>query len=236
MKENLVFAVLAFIIFSVSLASAQALIIGKIYSEGYSETVSGADVTVICNSAKNTNSLEDGTYAVKFDISICSLGSSVKVSATKGDLYGESTGTIVQCDNGNCVDSEYLAVLNLMIKDKPTTPTHSSSSSSGGSVGRTSYLGYFNCGNNICDTGENDGTCPKDCAKKTSENGLIELGLNQNQETTNQTDKKKTSGSGITGAIIGFGRSSAGIGLVAIIILLIIIILIAIARRAGRSY
>jgi len=243
MKEKLVFVALAFMIFSVSLASAQTLITGKIYSEGYSDIISGADVTVICGDTISTDSLDDGTYAIYFEVGVCNLESPVQVSATKGDLYGEGTGTVAECNDGDCVDSDYLAVLNLMIKAKSSS---SSSSSSGG--GHISGKYYF-CGNNKCDTGETAVTCPRDCQTVSGGNSFTTLGVtnpdsnsgsngrdNPNPENivVQQEDKPATV-SGITGAVIGFGKTTTEIGLASLIIIFIVIVMVILAKKKRKS-
>lgn len=227
MKEKLVFVlILTFMISLASLTSAQTLITGKVYSDGSSNIVSGALVTVACyDYILSTSTLEDGTYAIKFDL--CSLGESVKVSATKGNFYGEDTGTVIECDGTNCADSEYLAVLNLMIKTQSKIIVQHSS---GGK--------YYFCGNGKCDSGENERTCPKDCKKETIVNDIQELGFNtniqdetnQNLETINQEDKG-TFSSGITEAVASFSKNKTGISLALLIIVFAVILIFILAKK-----
>ena len=67
MKKTLMIAVLMLMIFSVGVASAATLIAGKIYNSDFSETISDAFVSVVCNSTtSDTVSLSDGTYGIRF--------------------------------------------------------------------------------------------------------------------------------------------------------------------------
>ncbi len=73
----------------------QTLIAGKIYNVDFSDVIEGASVTVTCDdNIRTTTSLNDGDYSVTYDESSCNEGSSLTVSAVKGDLYGSDTGII----------------------------------------------------------------------------------------------------------------------------------------------
>jgi len=159
------------------------------------------------------------------------------VEANKDNLAGSNNGVLVKCEDSNCT-GDYLSIVNLNLKVQ--TPSSSSSSSSSGGSGGGSYRGYFNCGNNKCDTGETEKTCPKDCAKiiDNSTNTVISLSLPgtnnldeiKNENTNTQENKQSNS---------GFWNS---LGIVKTIIAVIFIVGIAIAfvavsmnRRRSRE-
>ena len=112
-------------IFLINVISAQTLVAGKIYTSGYSDIVSGADVSITCNSnILDTNSLDDGTYAVRFNQSECGLGNNVEVSASKGDLSGSASGVVIECNDQNDCAEGYVSIINLAIKAKESTGGH----------------------------------------------------------------------------------------------------------------
>lgn len=87
-----IFLVLAI---TASVSADTTFIAGKIYNSDYTDVISGADVAVICNGEIiNTASLSDGAYSVTYFGTNCVEGSSLTVSAVKGDLYGSKTGDI----------------------------------------------------------------------------------------------------------------------------------------------
>ncbi len=145
-------------ILAISCASAQTLIAGKVYNSDYSSVIGGASVTVHCGvSDLATISLNDGTYAVRFDKSNCTLGNGVSVTSSKDRLRGSKSGVVAGCLSGNCGD-EYSTVINTAMKD--TGSGNSGGSSSGGGHARV-YI----CGNGKCDSGETATTCARDCKK-----------------------------------------------------------------------
>jgi hypothetical protein len=78
-----------------SVSADTSFIAGKIYNSGYTDVISGADVTVTCNGEiVTTESLSDGAYSVTYFGTNCIEGSTLTVSAVKGDLYGSKTGDI----------------------------------------------------------------------------------------------------------------------------------------------
>jgi len=124
-KVYCIFSVLVFIILSISLTSAQTLVAGKIYNSDYSGNIGEASVIVTCNfNTLNTNSLNDGTYAVRFDVGLCNVDNDVKVTATKDNLAGEGNGVISVCnENQNC-DDGLVSIVNLNLKEvaQPQNP------------------------------------------------------------------------------------------------------------------
>ena len=256
--ENKSFLALPLLIILISLTSAQVLVTGKVYNSDFSGPVSVQNMNVTCNDNGNlntlsTDNLSDGTYAVIFDDAYCGLGDNVKVSFSNSDLSGSGTGTVTTCEE-DC-DTPYLSVINLALKavQTDTSSSSSSSSSSGGGGGGSSH-GYFNCGNNKCDTGETEKTCPKDCVKiisnnqtnQTTTNLVFEqqaqgsennnLG-NNNTETTNTQESKGTQ-SGILGAVTGLGKSLVNsiilIGIVFIVAIILVILIVSRLKAKRR--
>ena len=90
----------------VGLVSADTLIGGKIYNADFTDTISGADVTVSCSDGdaepcvQYTTSLDDGAYSVVYDeddnedYCSCDNGYDLTVSAIKNELSGSATGEI----------------------------------------------------------------------------------------------------------------------------------------------
>lgn len=227
------------IIFLINIVNAQTLVAGKVYTSGYNDPVSEADVTVTCNSnSLKTNSLEDGTYAVRFKEDYCNIDNSVEVSAVKGDLSGSGSGVIIECDGSNNCDSGYVSIINLAIKAKQTTENSGSSSRSGGS------RGYYYCGNNKCDSGESAATCPKDCspfinqnvtsAQNTNNTETNPNGNSDNEETQiedTETNSNQGSISRITGAVIG----ALGTGWIIVIIFIFGVLVFALIVKLIRN-
>ena len=227
---------LLLIILLINIASAQTLVAGKVYTSGYDDIVSGATITVTCNSnALDTTSLDDGTYAVRFDESECGLTESVNVNGVKGDLSGSDSGVVIACnDRDNCAEG-YVSIINPAIK---AAQAAGNNNGGGGSNGR-----YYYCGNNKCDTGETATTCPKDCkinattnANTTTSQGTVELTIAETQEqnTTENNNQAQNQGglSRITGAVIGAEGNS---GLLVIIVFLAILLASLIAVRIIRN-
>ena len=104
-------------ILSMGLVSAKTLIAGKIYNADYSDTVAGANVTVMCDhggvvSFANTNSSADGSYGVEFSetgFNACNDGDTLTVYAEKGSLTGMESGVI----NNNVFGDWDLAIVNV---------------------------------------------------------------------------------------------------------------------------
>lgn len=220
-------------IFLINIVNAQTLVAGKVYTSGYDDIVSGADIAVTCNSNDlDTTSLDDGTYAVRFDESKCGLGDNVNVNGAKGDLSGSDSGVVIECnDQDNCAEG-YVSIINLAIKTSQGT----GGNNGGGGEGRH----YYYCGNNYCDTGETATTCPKDCkanatANATTSQGTVELTIENQEQNTSENDNETTAenqGGLITGAVIGAEGNS---GLLVIIAFLAILLASLIAVRFMRN-
>jgi len=193
MITKYIFPVLIILALSIvsSLASAQTMVAGKVYNSDYSSTIEGATIDVKCNSySLTTTSLADGTYAVRFAESECTLGDNVNVVSNKGELTGSGSGIVAECED-NCQE-DYFVIANLAMKQKPSSP----GGSSGGSSGRV-YI----CGNGKCDSGETAITCKRDCEVKTN--------LTVNNNETNQTEPIALNGTepvsfGVTGASVAW--------------------------------
>lgn len=115
MNKTLIALVLVFIAMaSMTVVSAKTLVAGKIYNSDYSDVISGADVDVTCNDTTVSDTSEaDGTYAVSFESETCPIGSEVTVEASKGDLYGEKTGDVLDGEIFFDVPCDDLAVVNV---------------------------------------------------------------------------------------------------------------------------
>ncbi|GBE20475.1 hypothetical protein BMS3Abin17_01216 [archaeon BMS3Abin17] len=197
----------------IGIASAQTFIIGKTYNSDFTGIIEGVDLIVTCGgNTLATTSLNDGTYAVGFEVSACNDTDAVSVSADKGSLSGSNTGTL-KIDNESF---DYFAVVNIKMSEVSSPP-----SSSGGSHGNTWY--YYNCGNNVCDTGESINTCPEDCDLDFEALSTDNKDINNSNEKIDLTELKegqKEDSSGITGGFIGALKTKTGIGLIFAIIII----------------
>lgn len=190
-------------IFLIGMASASTLITGKIYNADFSDVITDASVTVYCQEIgsneiyiMDTNSgngtfMDDGSYAIVVDEG-CSEGATVRVTASKGTLSGEGTGTVYTCEGENCA-SQLMAIVNPSLK--APAPQEEDNNNGGGGGGGGGSRRYYNCGNGICDSGETASTCPTDCAS------VENLSLEENNET--EVEEIPENKPGITGAVIG---------------------------------
>src|SRR3989344_3528514 len=234
--KGIMLLILAFILLG-GAASAQTLVTGKIYSGNYDNSASNASVHIECShngsiNLLDTNSMMDGTYAVRFDENNCSENDSVKVSASLNDYSSSNTdgeGKIKICTADDCSNNSYLAIVNiLMIK-----PVQSNPAPSGGSGGREGGGGsggyYYFCGNNKCDTGETPITCQKDCGNITVSDKTANTDANFTNQTINLL--RDTSNQGITGAVTGFFGSRNGLIVSGFIIIVGILAIVTYYKR-----
>ncbi len=234
MKSKITLFAPILFLFLISLTSAQTLVAGKIYNSDYSGNIDSANVAVICNSnTLTTNSLNDGTYAVRFDVRLCNVGESVKVTATKDNLAGEGNGIISVCEGNQNCDDGLVSVVNLNLKEV-AQPQNPPSGGGGGS--------YYYCGNGKCDSGENERTCPKDCkivqinTTTTTQPATENTEAQETNSSAHEETEEKSFFSGITGAVTGVIGTPAGIGILIFIIAIIgIYIFVAIMRKRAKK-
>ncbi len=202
------------LVFLTGITSANTLVAGKIYDNNYNNFISGADIIVTCNNNPlSTASIDDGTYAVVFES--CTEGDSIHVSASKGSLTGEGDGIIIQ--NEDQTESDYISIVNLIIKQ----PAQTNNGNSGGSGGSNKY---YKCGNNICDTGETIKTCPKDCnldLEKLSTGNEITNTSNEKIDLTGLKGQEEKNPE-INGSFSSIWNAKTIIGLVIAIIIIIL--------------
>ena len=240
MKKTKTFKLLSLslflMIFLISIVNAQTLIAGKVYDSNYNNLVSDASVTVTCNSnTLITPSLDDGTYAVRFDESKCTLGDNVNVNGAKGDLSGSDSGVVIECnDPQNCAEG-YVSIINFGIK---AAQTNENNNVGGGSSGR-----YYYCENNKCDTGETATTCPKDCkanvtaqtSNTSTSQATLELTVEENQGQNTAEDNETQNQRGlITGAVIG-AQGNSGLFVIIIFLTILFISLIVVKFMRNRK-
>ncbi len=238
--------ILSFVIFSIlaieltaGLINAQTLVTGKIYDSANTE-IADASVEVICkgNPLDTITTKSDGTYAVRFDLPSCTVGDSIKVNVVKGNLKGEMTSIVIACqDPASCDGSEYISVLNVIIKPvaTPTPSPNSGRGSSGGGGGGGGSLHFYLCGNGKCDTGETNKTCPKDCKTVIVITNSSANDKNETNQTTDiqpQTETAPKFFSRITGGFAGIFENT---GTMAVIIFLVVILGLALTVRAIRN-
>ena len=118
-------------------------------------------------------------------------------------------------------------------KDKPVFTINNPVTFTPSGGGSTWY--YYNCGNNVCDTGESINTCPEDCSPVE----LLSTGIEETPED-NESDlsgfgedegNQETGFSKITGAVVGFAKTGKGIGLIFALIIIIFTIGILASKR-----
>ena len=103
MRKALVLSVLGLVLLmSISMVSAKTIIAGKIYDSDFSNTVSGADVVIICNGTmKTTTSASDGAYSVEYNetgINKCDSGDVLNVDASHPSYGAGSQSGVIHDD------------------------------------------------------------------------------------------------------------------------------------------
>ncbi len=205
MTQKLYFVALITLMLTLSIASAQTLITGKVYGNSSDNQVAEATVKITCKETTlTTKTLQDGTYALRFENSLCSLGDTVQASATRGTLTGQTTSKVTECGT-NC-EEDYFSIANIIVKDTSST-TYSSSR---GTKQRDDVqpIKWFICGNNICDNGETPDTCSKDCSttQQTTQEPEEPPKLQETQTIPPTTQENKWLNNTITGAAIALGN------------------------------
>ena len=227
------------LVLSLNLVSSQALVAGKIYNSDFSNIIGGADISVTCNSySLNTNSLADGTYAVRFDETKCNEGDSASVSASKSGFEGKTgLGIVSKCEDADC-DDNYVTIVNLGIK---TLASDSGNNNGGNNAGGGSVsMKYYLCGNGKCDTGETANTCAKDCniTEPLIQTTTTEIITTNTEETgeEEQAQNPPSFGSKILGAVIGpNGKIRLSVPIVFIVLLLIVAIAVFARRKSVKK-
>ncbi len=181
--RNLLNLFIGIFLLSISITSANVLVGGTVYNGSPNNPVSGAEIIVFCDSESlETTSLKDGTYAVVFDRdTICSYVNSIEKNGMNNTTK-----------------------ITVYIEDDTTTNPGSGKKTSGK---------IYQCGNGICDSGESSDTCLRDCPiqrVETNENNPQNQGNEQEMETINLENQNSGQNSGITGAVIGEGKSGSG--------------------------
>ncbi len=220
-NKIVLFALPILAIFLISIVSAQTIIVvaGKVSNEDYSQFISGASVNVTCNgNLLTTISLDDGTFAVGFDLDKCSETSSPSIAAAKAGFSNLKIADVVIK-----IDPDTLPLVNTNNDD------NNNNNGGGGS--------YYFCGNGRCDSGENERTCPRDCksANTIQTNAAITtIQTTAQNETSGEETGTEDKGffSGITGAVIGaLGAGGAIAALIFIIVIIALAIIVAVMRK-----
>lgn len=229
MEKNkiILFVLPILVLFLISVVSAQTLIAGKIYNSDFSDTISGADVSVFCNGNQiNTISLDDGTYAIRFEEDLCAENDDVEVTASKSGFNEKTESSVIsKCEDGDC-GGNYFTIVNLGLEVKSDEPVDTGGSSS--NRRRGSSGGFYLCGNGKCDTGETVNTCPVDC--------FIKENLDDENEGNTlklEGDETQTGFSKITGAVVGVvGEGGFVVPLIFILVIVgLLIITLAFKKR-----
>lgn len=251
MKSRIFYLLPILVVLSLALISAQTLIVGKIYNADYSDTIADADVHVVCSSSEplNTISLNDGTYAVRFNETECNESDVVNVTASKSGFNAKTESVIIsECEKGDC-GGNYFIIINLGLEVKLPEDNDDSPHKKSPSKSKRYYL----CGNGICDSGETINTCPQDCL---CGNGICDSGetihtcpqdckqitkladLNfEDGETIIIQEPEETKGfiSRITGATVGAVTSTTGMVTMVFLIALVGTFVVARTLRKRNS-
>ena len=205
------------IVLSLATISAQTLVAGQIYNSDYSDKIGGASILVTCNSNfLSTTSLEDGTYAVRFEESACIENDTASVIVKKSGFNDKiASGVINKCEEGECGGS-YFTIINFGLEVKLINTNNGKGGNSYGSIGN-----YYLCGNGICDTGESIKTCPIDCKVIELSEKSTEKAIDLNKENSEESNSSRGKPSPITGAVIGALTNGRGIIVLAFLIILI---------------
>lgn len=225
--KKLALGILIFSLVLLSLASsvsAKTLVSGITYNSNFGATLADASVKVECAGGltKNTVSLNGGIYGVAFDADECSKTSTIKVSASKGNLAGNAQGGIVAC---NGCDEAYLSIVNVVLTEQPQPPA--GDEGDGGNEEDEGGDYFYLCGNGLCDSGENNNLCPQDC--KLIENEAQKTSLSTGSSEPEQGEEGGNAG--ITGAAIGGGAAGMIIPIIFILAIILISVIIFVIRK-----
>ena len=222
-KQTLGILIFSLVLLSLaSSVSAKTLVSGITYNSNFGATLADASVKVECAGGltKNTVSLNGGIYGVAFDADECSKTSTIKVSASKGNLAGNAQGGIVAC---NGCDEAYLSIVNVVLTEQPQPPAEDEEDED--DDGRGGY--FYLCGNGLCDSGENNNLCPQDC--KLIENEAQKTSLSTGSSEPEQGEEGGNAG--ITGAAIGGGAAGMIIPIIFILAIILISVIIFVIRK-----
>lgn len=166
------------LILSLGFISANMLVAGTVYEGNPLNFKSGVSVNVTCDSLTlGTISLNDGAYAVVFDVDSC------------GSVLVES-------------DYEFTQIATQVEEETITTPTSNTDTGSHSSGG--SSIRYYLCGNEICDSGETANTCSADCTIEETTNNSSLNETQENSETTEPQNQRGITGAFIgVGTFVG---------------------------------
>ena len=202
-----------------SFASADTVVLGKIYNSDFSNGVANAQVTVTCQGiVLNNTTKSDGTYAADFT-SGCAEGSTVTVNAfdSSTSKSGSDHAAVSQCSgNSQCGNYTDFAVVNINVN--PQLPNDNSGT--GGSGG-----GYTVVKNNKNSSSQNVTSQNVSTTSSTSNSGVVYGSAENNTQSQNST----TSSAPITGGVIG--ALGTGTWIVIVVLVLAIVVFYFIVRR-----
>tara|TARA_B100001971_G_scaffold210177_1_gene235125 strand:- start:222 stop:662 length:441 start_codon:yes stop_codon:yes gene_type:complete len=119
-----------FLISMIGVVSAETMIAGKVYNDDHSDTVTGANITITCNThIKTTTSNSVGDYGVTYletGIESCNDGDNLSVNAicANADCTGVISGNTIVGENtvggtiiNDVVDTWDLAIVNISVPE-----------------------------------------------------------------------------------------------------------------------